>query len=194
MVYLGGQVVRARKDGTVKAGFTMRHPGAFHQARFLAKSLYLIKMSMMASVLPPDVLPADKQHAVNRMTHFIVLFHAKYFLQAFLTSAAPRLHLQYWKDMCEYSRCDDEISHEVRESIKRHLLALFDRELSYHARELIARSFLSFPKPQHFHPGKPTFPLDIILNDDLELHHFAWTTFMADFLFYSRLMVISGCS
>ena len=38
--YLGGSVSRKRKRGDVAPiTFKMRHPGAFHQARFLAKAL-----------------------------------------------------------------------------------------------------------------------------------------------------------
>ena len=71
--------MRPREDGTVQAAFTTRHPDAFQYARFLAKGLYLIKISMMADILPPDVLPADKHAGVDGMSRFIVIFHAKYF-------------------------------------------------------------------------------------------------------------------
>jgi len=40
----------------------MRHPGTFHQARFLAKALYLIKISMMMDVVSESVVPMDKRH------------------------------------------------------------------------------------------------------------------------------------
>ena len=56
----------------------------------------------LPDVVPEDVLPSDKREAVDRMAKFITIFHAPYFLQAFLPAAAPRLDLQYWKDMIEF--------------------------------------------------------------------------------------------
>ena len=143
VVYLGGAVSRKRKAGVTQIAFTMRHPGAFHQARFLRKALYLIKMSMMLDVLPDDVVPADKRESVDRMARFIVLFHAKYFLQAFLPAAGTRLNLQYWNDMTVYSRFDDEVAREVQDSILRQMwyfteelsvLSLFDCGLEFRER------------------------------------------------------------
>ena len=167
VVYLGGTLYRKRKvSGVVQIAFTMRHPGAFHHARFLHKALYIIKMSMM-DILPEEVVPADKRESVDRMARFIVLFHAKYFLQAFLPAAGTRLDLQYWKDMSDFSRFDAEVSFEVQQSILRQMwylteelsvLSLFDCGLSYDDRGQIARTLLSQPRPQVFLPGKPVFP------------------------------------
>ena len=123
VVYLGGTVSRKRKVGVTQIAFTMQHPGTFHQA------LYLIKMSMMLDVLPDDVVPADKHESVDRMAWFIVLFHVKYFLQAFLPAAGTRLDLQYWNDMTVYSRFDDEVAREVQDSILRQMW-YFTEELS----------------------------------------------------------------
>ena len=174
--------MRRRKDGELtEPTFNMRHPGAFHQARFLAKALYLIKISMMADILPDDVLPADKRNNVDRMAKFIVIFHAKYFLQAFLPVAAPRLDLQYWKDMIEYSRYDDEVSREVQISLLRHLsylteelsvFSIFDCDLGYDCRSDIATTLLSYPKPPFFPTGKPTFPDKDMLSNDPEIKSF----------------------
>ena len=174
--YLGGSVSRKRKvGGAVQLPFTMRHPGAFHQARFLSKALYLIKMSMMMDVLPESVVPLDKRSSVDRMARLISLFHAKYFLQAFLPAAGARLDLQYWKDMSAYSRYDAEVSAEVKDSILRQrwylteelsVLSLFDCSLKFNERSDIATSLLSYPKPQLFLPGQPIFP---DLTDETEI-------------------------
>lgn len=177
--YLGGQVIRKRKNGQLTyPRFTMRKPGAFNHARFLAKALYLIKISMMMDVIPDNVVPADKREAVDRMARFIVVFHSKYFLQAFLSTAGPRIDLQYWVDMSDYSRYDIEVSQEVQASILRQLwylteelviLTLFDQELSFQERTDIASTLLSFPRPPSFLPGKPRFPDEALLvNNDLK--------------------------
>ena len=166
--YLGGSVSRKRKHGgVVQLPFVMRHPGAFHQARFLSKALYLIKISMMINVVPESVVPMDKRQSVDRMARFIAIFHAKYFLQAFLPTAGARLDLQYWKDMSDYSRYDAEVSAEVKKSILRQrwylteelsVLFLFDNGLKFHWRSDVATTLLSYPRSQLFLPGQPTFP------------------------------------
>ena len=173
VVYLGGSVSRKRKvGGATPLPFVMRHPGPFHQARFLHKSLYLIKMSMMLDIIPEDVVPADKRESVDRMVRLIVLFHAKYFLQAFLPAAGTRLDLGHWNDMVEYYRFDEEVAGEVKDSILRQLwyltqelsvLSLFDHGLQHQERSEIARALLSYPKPPVFPPGKPIFP--VLSND-----------------------------
>ena len=60
----------------------------------------------MANVLPADVLPEDKGEGVDQLVRFITIFHGKYFLQAHLPTSAPRLDLQLWKDMLQYSLYD----------------------------------------------------------------------------------------
>ena len=165
---MGGEVVRKQKIGGVtQVPFTMRHPGAFHQARFLHKALYLIKMAMMLDVIPDDVIPDNKRESIDRMVRFIVLFHAKYFLQAFLPAAGTRLDLEYWHDMTTYSIFDREVANEVKHSILRQLwylteelsvLSLFDMELGYQQRGEVAQALLTHPKPPLFLPGQPVFP------------------------------------
>ena len=182
VVYLGGRLTRKRKNGTLSyPEFRMRYPGAFTYARFLAKSLYLIKMSMMLDVIPEEIIPAEKRNSVDQMVLFIVLFHARYFLQAFLPAAAPRLDLQYWCDMREYSKFDEEVANEVLLSILRQLwylteelciLSLFDKGLPFEIRNDIARALLSNPRPVFFPPGKPQFPEKARLMNNPELKDF----------------------
>ena len=74
------------------------------------KALYLIKISMMMDVVPESVVPMDKRQSVDRMARFIALFHAKYFLQAFLPAAGAHLDLIFWKDMSDYSTYDADVA------------------------------------------------------------------------------------
>ena len=124
-------------------------------------------MSMMLDVIPESVVPLENRESVDRMVKFIVIFHSRYFLQAFLPAAGPRLDLQYFDDIREYSRYDHEVSTEVRASIMRQLwylteelciLSLFDHELPIDERNTVARALLSSAKPQFFLPGKPKLP------------------------------------
>lgn len=100
--YLGGQVVRPCKNRQPKVGFRMMKPGAFHHARFMAKSLYLLKIAMLVDTLPPNFYRARQLAGVHQMAQFIALFHSRYFLQAMSPAAAPRLDLTLWQHMCRY--------------------------------------------------------------------------------------------
>lgn len=90
VIYLGGRVTRKMKDGTLKhPTFKMRYPGAFHQARFLAKSLYLIKISMMMDILPEDIVPIDKRDSVDRTVLLIVMFWNTWTRKVLLIGVSP---------------------------------------------------------------------------------------------------------
>ena len=80
----------------------MRAPGALHHARFLASSLYIMKLAMLANVTPPRLLTRVKLEGIDRMAQYIALFHGPWFLQASLPAAAPCLDLQLWEDMNIY--------------------------------------------------------------------------------------------
>ena len=80
----------------------MEKAGACHHARFMAKALYLCKMAMTVHQLPDR---AEEAQAVKRMATFIAVHYAKYWLQAPLAVAAPRLDLQFWKDMKLFEVC-----------------------------------------------------------------------------------------
>ena len=88
------QVMRPRKHGPPKAGFSMQKPGALHHARFLSRCLYFIKLAMLTNALPRNFLTPNMQSQVKQIVEYIVLFHAPHFLKARLATAAPRLDLE----------------------------------------------------------------------------------------------------
>lgn len=49
--------------------------------------------------LPAHIISRREAAAVKQMSTFIALFYAKYWLQTPLTTAAPRMDLQLWRDM-----------------------------------------------------------------------------------------------
>ena len=121
-------------------------------------------MSMMMDILPDDVVPSDKRESVDRMARFIVLFHAQYFLQAFLPAAGTRLDLELWKNMSLYARYDPRVSCEVHDSIMRQrwyfteelsVLSLFDCGLDFEERNDIARALLQFPQTEFISARTP---------------------------------------
>ena len=72
----------------------MRAPGALHHARFLASALYILKLAMLADVLPPGLITPDVLPGLDKMSQYIALWHGPWFLQARLAIPAPRLDLQ----------------------------------------------------------------------------------------------------
>lgn len=80
--------------------FVMRAPGALHHARFLASCLYIMKLTMLADNLRPGLVTPNMKVNIDRMALYIALFHGPWFLQACLASAAPRLDMELWHNMC----------------------------------------------------------------------------------------------
>ena len=89
-------------DVEAESDFVMRAPGALHHARFLASSLYIMKLAMLADNLPRGLVTPHMHAHINRMAVFIALFHGPWFLQAILPSPAPWLDLKLWHDMCTF--------------------------------------------------------------------------------------------
>ena len=56
----------------------MHIPGAIHHARFLASSLHILKLAILADNLPPGLVTPNMRGNIKRirMAHFIALFHA----------------------------------------------------------------------------------------------------------------------
>ena len=169
--YLGGQVMRPHKNRPPVHGFEMRKPGALHHARFLASCLYILKLSMLADALPQGTMTPNEREKVDRLAQYIALFHAPYFLQASLASAAPRLDITLWQHMSDFSAIDPEISAAVQASIKRQqwyltqecvVLSLFDDDLGDETRRSVADALLAVPNPGVFLPKKPDFPTDVL--------------------------------
>ena len=77
----------------------MEQPGETHHARFMAKALYIGKITMSCHQLPANNITRHEVNAVKRMAYFISLDYVKYWLETPLTTAAPRNDLQFWKDM-----------------------------------------------------------------------------------------------
>jgi hypothetical protein len=83
-------------------GFRMRKPGAVHHARFMSKTLYILKMVMLGYIIPVDIMSLEKRMELDRMALFCSPFFTPCFLQARLSISSPRLDLGLWKDMCRF--------------------------------------------------------------------------------------------
>ena len=166
-------------------GFQMEQPGAFHHARFMAKAIYYVKMYMVLPQLNANALvTAEQATQVERMSRYIILLYARYFLQTALTSAAPNLDLTFWRNVMRYRTIDQQISQAVEESVHRQMfylteelvvLALCDKHTTAVEKEMIVKALLQAGRPQEFPPMKPQFKVHLLLNkahDEPSLHDF----------------------
>lgn len=85
---------------------------------------------------------------------------------------------------------DGPVARKVKQSLLRHLwylseplvvMALFDNEVSNHAKEEMALALQAVPRAQGFAPRKPALPAHIIRNDNVTLRSFigekSWLSF-----------------
>ncbi len=171
---LGGQIVR--RSAVKKAAppkmvkFNMERPGALHHARFMAKSIYYIKMFMLTpQLLNQTLITRFVANKIKRMATYIILLYGQYFLQTALTTAAPRIDLEFWRNANKYSHIDKGISNAVMKSVQRQMFYLVEETVLFSLcdngttvdvkRELI-EALLDSDRLQTFPPMKPLFKTD----------------------------------
>lgn len=142
----------------------MYSPGAYHHARFMGKSIYLLKIFLLSRVFP---LTRQQQQKITRLVGFVVHLYGRYFLSAPLSTAAPRHDITLWYDLNRYREYDQVIAASAQTSMRRHLwylcpevvvLALFDDDTTTEEKRLMAAQLLNSPRPQVFARGKPGQP------------------------------------
>ena len=78
------KVKRPRKHSPpVELDYKLHTPGACHKTRFMAQSLYLLKIALLSDEFNHT---QREKNAVKIMADFIALFYAQFFLQARLSS------------------------------------------------------------------------------------------------------------
>jgi len=71
---------------SVDIRFKLHIPGALHNARFLAKAIYFLKIFLLIEHVPGL---NDEKREVTEMGTFISLFYAEWFLRAEISNIAP---------------------------------------------------------------------------------------------------------
>ena len=79
LVWLGG--IKMLPD------FKFQWPGAFHHARFMAKSLYILKMDLLDKQF--NFLSKIQKEQVSRLALFVGVYFGAWFLQCSVASSAP---------------------------------------------------------------------------------------------------------
>ena len=149
----------------VHSEFVLQKPGATHHARFMGKSLYILKIFIMSHMFAR--LTPRQQSVIDRMTIYIVTLYGRYFLKTTLSEAAPMQDLDFFYDLKMYHQhIDKDVAHNALDSLKRHLwyltpelvmLGLFNKSTTIDQKQLMAATLVSFEKPCSFSTGKPEF-------------------------------------
>ena len=176
---LGGEFVVP--SGNKNRKFTLKKPGACHHARFMGKTIYLLKMYILSLIfnrLTPRLIVG-----LERMVLFVLSLYGKYFLQSSLTVSAPRLDIQFIKQLTMYQNIDRDISECVLKSVVRHLwyltpelipLALFDNAVSDDEKKQLAKQLTEISVPQTFKSGKPSFVKLVETIDNHMIHNLSF--------------------
>ncbi|KAG0726856.1 hypothetical protein GWK47_035767 [Chionoecetes opilio] len=100
---------------TPPRGIHWSRPGAIHQARWMARNLYYMKMFMFAEQLEYDEETVVK---LERLNLFLGLFYTPMWMSSTLAADAPANDLQFMKDMMKFKRTDPEIAQAVLKNLK----------------------------------------------------------------------------
>nr|CAH7719255.1 unnamed protein product [Callosobruchus chinensis] len=93
--------------GDEKKQFKVRPPGAMHQARWMAKAIYSLKMALLISQI--NLGDTDKAALIG-VCLFIVLVYVKPWLHCILAVKAPFQELCFLKALKAYEEIDETIS------------------------------------------------------------------------------------
>ena len=144
--------------------FEIYVPGAYHHARFMGKSLYLLKIFLLHHEFP---LAIQQSQNITRLVGFVIQLYGRYFLSAPLSTAAPRHDLTLWYDLKTYQHYDQEIAEAALGSVRRHLwylcpelvvLALFDDHTTVDEKQQMAVTLCNMVHLGAFDIGKPGQP------------------------------------
>ena len=154
--------------------FKIQVPGAYDHVRFMAKAIYYIKMFLLLpQLIDRNLVDEVDVSVISRMSKFVILLYGQYFLETALTSSAPRLDLQFWRNAKRYEVIDVDISIAVVNSVYRQMFylteeliafALCDENVSHSDKEDIVRALIRADRPQRFIPKKPDFKAHLLKN------------------------------
>ena len=115
---------------------SIRAPGAFHHARWMAKAIYTLKIFLFRDNFQ---LTRNEKINLRDICIFIVKLYLKKWFSAPLSTKAPAVDLNYVKQLIEYRKVDAAISEAVLSKVLNHLwylspencgLAFFDDDIS----------------------------------------------------------------
>jgi hypothetical protein len=125
IIYLGG---------TPREGFSFKHPGAVHRARWMAKIIYAIKLVLFRSQFK---MTKQELSAMERFSRFAVHYYVPNWFAAPIACSAPTKDLQYLQQL---KNCEDtELASVASNALCRHLW--------YLSEELVSLAFMDDEVP-----------------------------------------------
>ena len=154
VLFLGGAV----------PNFKFQYPGAYHNARYMAQSIYMLKFSLLLSKIT-WMLDVERRE-VKIMAEFIAIFYAVWWLQGYLGVNAPMNDLNAMHQMRMYKQYNNLVSETCTASWKRHtwylteeLVVLCLADASCPFINEVAAALLQQKVMDSFPPGKPKLPV-----------------------------------
>jgi len=83
LVYLGGSEGDPPRFGA---------PGAYHQARWMAKAIYILKIALFSQQLQ---LTKSEKRGVQRLARFVSLIYVGFWHEAAISNYAPKNDLEF---------------------------------------------------------------------------------------------------
>jgi hypothetical protein len=121
--------------GDAEKKFKIRPPGAMHQARWMARAIYSLKLLLFSSQLK---LNTKDKEALLDVCLFIVTIYVKSWFRCSLAVKAPYTDLCFLKSLKDYENVNESISKAALQKFLQHLwyltdeiavLALFDDDV-----------------------------------------------------------------
>lgn len=126
----------------------IRPPGAMHRARWMARAIYSLKISLLSSQF---ILTKKEKAALQDVCVFIVTSYIKPWLQCCSAIKAPYQDLTFIKSLKAYENVDENISKTALQKFSNHLwyltdeaavLSLFDDEVDQETKCRMVRNLL----------------------------------------------------
>lgn len=139
ILYLGGKI-----DEKLQ----IRAPGAFHNARWMAKIIYSLKMFILRHEF---ALPDKTKNQLARFCVFIVKIYLKSWFLSPCAAMAPNNDLNLLKILKEYETVDEDVAKAVHKGILTHLqyldnsligLCLFDENVDLPVKKKVIEALL----------------------------------------------------
>ena len=136
-------------------------------ARFMAKSLYILKMDLMKKQI--SFLSQQQKENISQLASFVGVYFSSWFLRCAIAPDAPYLTLLSFKQMLDYSEYDPGLAFTVLDSILKHtwylteewvVACLVDDNCPEKERKAVARSLHKTPRADQFEPQKPNLPVE----------------------------------
>ena len=148
-----------------QCGFKFPRSGAMHNARFMAKAIYLAMMSLLQNQL--SFLSDTDKSKINRVNLFCMLWYVPMFLQSSIACKAPSTDFAAITDMRNYSKFETEVAMEVYLSLKRHgwyltekmaIMGIVDEDIEPEIRQKMAEKLNRAQVPEQFETGYEALP------------------------------------